>query len=183
MNDDAVMLGSLTRGAHVLKLIHPGSYCERGYDGFFVYQGGNMNVNNAVVTFGDQWGPYYMAPPVSKNAPVVAAAVKPIIVFNNRQPGNAYEIKLVKDGGAPVNFFSGSVITAPGNYQLYAYVWMASPESRWLAAYAGANFQVGGTGVICPDTDLNGDCSVNVTDLAVLATQWLECNDPQNDCQ
>ena len=26
--------------------------------------------------------------------------------------------------------------------------------------------------------DLNGDCSVNLADIAILLEEWLECNDP-----
>lgn len=184
MNTDPISLGALSQGNHILKLVHGGTYCDHSYDGFFIYDKGNMDPCNSVITFGDEWGPYYMCPPQSKNAPTVAAAVKPVIVFNNRTEGHAYEIKLIKDGGAALNFFSGSVIEEDGDYQLIAYVWMDSPNQRWLAAYAGANFKVGGSTSICPQGDIDGDCAVNMPDLALLAGAWLNCNDPGDpDCQ
>jgi len=54
------------------------------------------------------------------------------------------------------------------------------------AAAAGMNIRYDGECPICvtpPPADLNGDCRVNLIDLAILASQWLTCGlDRQELC-
>ena len=73
-----------------------------------------------------------------------------------------------------INAYDRTEVSAIG-FQIYA---NANPEAAILVAPAAQP--------ICTAelaADLDGDCRVTLTDLAVLALSWLECNlDPQSAC-
>ena len=181
--------GELSEGAHTVKMVHPGHYCDRHYDGFFIYDGIATDINNDYTVFCnsifcngfDQYA--YIEPPLSTtdpNGPIIAALVKPVITFHGRDPEvNNYEIKLNGE-----IFLNGTVIDEPGGYQLV----VTLEENYKIIAYAGANFSLGGVSA-CGDAshqppagDLDGNCSVDLADWSVVSHHWLECTAPGPPC-
>jgi len=184
---DYTALGTLTHGIHRIKLLHPGNYCDRFYDGLLLYEGPNAALRNETVNNGvNEYGPYFIKHPGSLNPPDLGKAVKPYVSFSGLDQYDAYELWLSKDGGAAIPFFSGDVINEPGTYELWVYV---ERDAYTITAYAGANFKLTGGPAQCGqgaftqmDGDMNNDCSVALEDLALFASHWLECNDPGEPC-
>lgn len=183
--EDSLVLGNISAGSHVLKLVHTSSYTEYAYDGFLIYEGENVLLRNNTVTFGrDEWGPYYIDNPGSLAYPEIGVAAQPQIVFNEID-GMEYEVRLYKDGNEPIELLPGQIIDEPGQYELVVYV---AGDGWRMNYYTGANFSIGTTG-FCGDAahpilpqDISEDCRIDTDDLKLFAAEWLDCNDPATLC-
>jgi hypothetical protein len=81
---------------------------------------------------------------------------------------------------SPTNGPADGVFTATGSYMVVAFSAGGLPSSG-VGYYYLDNLSVQTSP--CPTTDLNGDCLLNMKDIAAFAEQWLTCNrNPAEEC-
>ncbi len=134
MTDANLTVASISKGDHVLRFERSGSYADRSFDGFFIYDG-QIDTSaadwNTILSEGGTWDWRLIAPPHSANSPEITAT-SATITGVGLEDGMYLQITL---DGATYN--SGDPI-APGQHELVVKI-KKSGTTR-VYGFAGANF-------------------------------------------
>jgi len=118
-------IGALSAGTHTVRLVHPYSYNERGFDGFMIYDGPYGNIFNSLDNYG---GPVYMQAPDTLASPVIGSSATPVIAGTG-----SGTLTMYLNGAA----YDGSTISTPGDYNLKV---LMIDGGNHIFAMSGANF-------------------------------------------
>ncbi len=136
MTEANLSVANITQGNHTLKIEHPNSYCDRSFDGFFIYDGQidtSASDWNSVLSEGGDWSWHLIAPPHSSDSPEITSTSATITGIG-LESGMYLQITL---DGATYN--SGDPI-APGQHELV--VKIKKSGTTQVYGFAGANFTV-----------------------------------------
>ncbi|MBN1435478.1 MAG: hypothetical protein JW936_00250 [Sedimentisphaerales bacterium] len=171
-----VSLGSLTAGGHNITMSTQSTYNEDSYDGFLITDG-PCTPGNSVVQDGFAWRAAPYLDPATAGLPGDSVTAAITITGPVDEGCIRVDNTVVQTFSAPGAY--NIPITGVGPHTLevetFAYPYNSSGPLRGRVL-AGASFYLGLCGYL--DADFNQDCYVNITDLALIAANWLHGTDP-----
>ncbi len=134
MAEANLTVASISKGDHVLRFERSGSYADRSFDGFFIYDGQidtSASDWNTLLPEAGAWSWHLIAPPHSVNSPEITAT-SATITGVGLEDGMYLQITL---DGATYN--RGDPI-APGQHELVVKIKKSGTDRVY--GFAGANF-------------------------------------------